>query len=173
MTKDQVGPDGQAGPDGVDDPDVQCNDCAGSTSGPMGKLDRCVALLPPVPGQPFNLCLAGTTFATCGTTADCSTGESCQLQFILGEYGPRCAARPVNYVTVGQVCHLNPDLGDVAYCESRLCRDSDVGPGICSAVCNDDADCDGLSCQPVVVSAEPEMVVPICLGVTLSPSAWE
>ncbi len=142
ITKDQVDHAGSAGPDGVDDPDAAFDDCAGAKDGPLGTEYTCVAFAPPDQGQPVNFCVPGTTFAPCVNNTDCPANETCQLQYILGEYSTRCGSAPKGSVEIGGFCNRNPEEGEVAYCETTLC----FGPG-CIGFCGDDSDCLTDSCS--------------------------
>ncbi len=141
LTKDSVDAFGAPGPDGVDDPDAAFNSCGGADDGPLGKAFKCVAVAPLDAGAPSNICKAGTTFQPCKANGDCPGGETCQLEYILGEYSTRCATAPKASVGIGQYCNMNPDVGPVTYCSTGSCFS--VG---CVGFCKDDGDCGGWSC---------------------------
>ena len=123
-------------PDGIEDPESPAKSCAGAEDGPMGTTYTCVALTDGSMGPAFTLCLAGTTFKPCTANADCPPGESCSLQYILGEYSLRCSGAPKDPVGAGDYCNQNPDIGALQYCDSDLC----LGLG-CVDYCDVDAEC--------------------------------
>ncbi len=158
IAKDEVDHAGVPGPDGIDDPDADFDDCAGAVDGPFGTEFTCVQVSGPEEAKAA-YCQPGTTFAPCDAGADCPDGQTCQLQYVLGAYGARCATAPKGAVEISRYCNRNPELGDVAYCETGLC----FGMG-CTGFCTDDDDCGDFECRANAVPfpTEPELTFDMC-----------
>jgi hypothetical protein len=139
---------------GVNDDDAAQDDCnpADIVDGPAGNVFRCVSI---DPTDDVGVCVPGTTFATCETTADCPTNETCEItNLVTGglNIGQRCIGAyrensewTGEVVGVSEACAENPNDNDgkVALCESTFC----TGAG-CTALCESDADCDTTVARP-------------------------
>jgi len=127
----------------------------------MGAVFRCVANLAVGAN---GACRAGTTFSLCVSPLDCVAPETCQIQYIRGEFSTRCAGAPKEQVGVGEHCNRHPEHGDLAYCETRLCLD-----GTCSGMCQSAADCPGgaMICstgEALAAPAFPDVMFDVCMG---------
>jgi hypothetical protein len=135
MTKDTLDSAGNPGADGIDDPDAPFNDCAGAEDGIMGSAYTCVNANALDNPQPNTICRPGTTFKECFVSADCPGEETCQLNYIAGEYTLRCMTAPKGAQPIGSECNLNPEDGDIMLCEADC-----YGIG-CVGFCQTDSDC--------------------------------
>ena len=137
ITSDKKDWQGNPNGDGVEDADAATHSCDGAADGPMGTKWNCVMVTSPDQGNPVSICLPGTTFKPCAQNADCPTGESCQLQAVLGEYSLRCSGAPKGKnATASQNCNENPDDGEINFCDTNMC----FGLG-CTDFCAEDAQC--------------------------------
>ncbi len=141
LTKDEIDSAGNPSPDGIEDADSESDACADAEDGPQGSAFTCVTESAPdgdgaQGDSAVSVCKPGWLFGPCGSDADCSTDETCQLGLFWGQYVTRCAAAIKGGGAVGEACNESPETAEVALCASNQC----FGEG-CSAVCGSDADC--------------------------------
>ncbi len=134
---------GAPGPDGIEDPG-QPSDCMGAAIGTSGGNFRCVeqySAIQVTAGQSNPLCLPGTTFSPCQTSAECPPGEVCRVTPIYGDFQARCGPKVSNPIGTAaavpsQACNIDPNVGTLALCQTGWC----TWKG-CVALCQNDADC--------------------------------
>jgi hypothetical protein len=117
--------------DGINDEDAPTDDCnpPDIVDGPAGNKFRCVNF--GEPGRPFGFCVPGSTFDSCGSSADCPAGESCEITNAIDggqNMGQRCmAAYRENASWSGKVapvagaCGGDPENGNPIECADGLC----------------------------------------------------
>jgi hypothetical protein len=134
--------------DGINDEDAPNEDCnpADIVDGPAGNKFRCVNFAEPG-RNPLAVCVPGTTFERCDSSADCPAGEVCEISNMIDggmNLGQRCVAAyrendSWNGKLVGTAgaCDSNPASGENLACGDGLC----FGFG-CVPLCQNNADCD-------------------------------
>ena len=104
-------------------------------------------------GPHFDLCMG----KGCTRNRDCPIGTHCALSGVDGSPSPICAADPVGAARLGEPCSDGPG--------GRPCAGFCLPGGVCSVLCDDDADCEeaaGMRC--LAVSVDGDAPFGLCVG---------
>lgn len=111
-------------------------DCEGAEDGPMGAAWACAVVNVTLTGKEIKECRPGSDFAICVSDSDCAEDETCQVDYMNGDYGSFCLGSVQDGALVGEDCNRDPKNGDVVLCANGMCSGT-----WCLGLCGSDVDC--------------------------------